>query len=47
MASYVNTYKEAIKQAEPAGKFVNEQVVADILAYCGENDLRARKQGAQ
>ena len=47
VASYVNTYKEAIKQAEPAGKFVNEQVVADILAYCGENDLRARKQGAQ
>ncbi len=47
VASYVNTYKEAIKQAEPVGKFVNDQVVADILAYCDENDRRAREQGAQ
>ena len=47
MASYVNTYQEAIKQAEPVGKFVNDQVVADILAYCDENDRRAREQGAQ
>ena len=47
VASYVNTYREAIKQTEPVGKFVNEQVVADILAYCDENDRRAREQGAQ
>ena len=47
VATYVNTYKEAIKQAKPVGKFVNDHVVADIRAYCGENDHRAREQGAQ
>ena len=47
VANYVKTYKEAIKDAKPVGKFINDQVVADVLTYCDENDLRAREQGAK
>ena len=47
VAGYVKTYKEAIQHANPVGKFVNDQVVADVLTYCDENDLRAREQGAK
>jgi alkanesulfonate monooxygenase SsuD/methylene tetrahydromethanopterin reductase-like flavin-dependent oxidoreductase (luciferase family) len=47
VGKYIGTYKEAIKQARPVGKFINDHVVADIAAYCDENDQRAREKGAE
>jgi hypothetical protein len=29
------------------GKFINDHVVADLAAYCDENDQRARERGAE
>ena len=47
VASYVNTYKQALKNAKPVGKFINDQVVADVLAYCDEDGRRAREKSAR
>jgi len=45
--TYINTYKEAIKQAKPVGKFINDHVVASTVAFCDENNERARLKGAE
>jgi alkanesulfonate monooxygenase SsuD/methylene tetrahydromethanopterin reductase-like flavin-dependent oxidoreductase (luciferase family) len=47
VGKYISTYKEAVKEAKPVGKFINGHVVADIAAYCDENDQRAREKGAE
>jgi alkanesulfonate monooxygenase SsuD/methylene tetrahydromethanopterin reductase-like flavin-dependent oxidoreductase (luciferase family) len=47
VGKYISTYKEAIKEAQPVGKFINDHVVADLRTFCHENDQRAREQGAQ
>ena len=47
LESRVKTYREAIKTANPAGKFVNNQVAAFTIAYCDENNGRGREIGAE
>ncbi|MBI3326624.1 MAG: LLM class flavin-dependent oxidoreductase [Nitrospinae bacterium] len=43
----IRIYKEAIKDAEPAGKFIHNHVAANTLAFCGEQREQARARGAQ
>lgn len=47
VGKYIRTYKEAMKEAKPVGKCINNHVVADLAAYCDENDQRAREKGAE
>ena len=43
LAPYVKKYREDIKNAEPVGKFVNNQWQTSIIAYCGEDDREAKE----
>ena len=43
----IGIYKEALKNANPVGKFVNGQVVASSIGFCDENKQRARERGAE
>ena len=43
----INIYKEAIKNANPVGKFINNQVVASSIGFCDENKQRAQERGAE
>lgn len=45
-ASLVKTYQEAIKTADPIGKFVNNQISGSTVAYCHENRKKAMERGA-
>ena len=47
VGKYIATYKQAIRNAKPVGHFINEQVVADVVAHCDENDQGAREQAAR
>ena len=38
----INTYKEALKNAQPVGKFVNDKVVVSSIGFCDENKQRTR-----
>ena len=42
----MRTYKEAMKEAKPVGKCINDHMVVDLAAYCDENNQRAREKGA-
>ena len=44
--TFINTYKKAIKEAQPVGKFINNHVVASTVTFCDENNQRAREKGA-
>jgi alkanesulfonate monooxygenase SsuD/methylene tetrahydromethanopterin reductase-like flavin-dependent oxidoreductase (luciferase family) len=46
VGQYIRTYKGALKNAKPVGPLINDHVVADVAAYCDENDQRAREKGA-
>ena len=41
----IDVYKDAIKDANPVGKFINNQVVVDNFCFCDENGQRARERG--
>jgi alkanesulfonate monooxygenase SsuD/methylene tetrahydromethanopterin reductase-like flavin-dependent oxidoreductase (luciferase family) len=43
----VNTYFDAIKNAQPVGHFINQQVVASTIGFCDEKGQRAREKGAK
>ena len=43
----IETYYRAVKNATPAGHFINKQVVASTIGFCGENDAEARQKGAE
>lgn len=43
----IDTYYGAIEHANPAGHFVNKQVVASTIGFCDENDGKARQKGAE
>ena len=43
----IGIYKEALKNANPVGKFVNGQVVASSIGFCDENKQRAMERGAE
>ena len=43
----IDGYREAVRHANPVGKFVNEQVAAFTIAYCDENNQRGREIGGQ
>jgi alkanesulfonate monooxygenase SsuD/methylene tetrahydromethanopterin reductase-like flavin-dependent oxidoreductase (luciferase family) len=43
VGQYIRTYTEALTKAKPVGQLINDHVVADLAAYCDENDQRARK----
>ena len=43
----IRTYRECIQNAEPVGKFVNNQVSAFTIAYCDENNQKGREIGGQ
>ncbi len=47
LTSRISAYREAIKTAEPVGKFVNEEVSAFTIAYCDENNRRGREIGGE
>ena len=41
----VAIYKEALKEASPVGKFINDGVVVDTFCFCDEDGARARQRG--
>jgi alkanesulfonate monooxygenase SsuD/methylene tetrahydromethanopterin reductase-like flavin-dependent oxidoreductase (luciferase family) len=43
----IGIYKDAIRQADPKGKFVHQRVAANTLAYCGQEREPARSRGAE
>ena len=45
--SLIDTYYRAVENATPAGHFINKQVVASTIGFCGENDAEARHKGAE
>ena len=45
--SLIETYYRAVENATPAGHFINKQVVASTIGFCGENDAEARQKGAE
>ena len=46
MEERVAAYKEAVKNANPVGSFVNNQVAALCIVHCAEDDEEARRVGA-
>ena len=46
MEERVAAYRSAVKNANPVGKFVNDQVAALCLIHVGENDEEARRVAA-
>lgn len=45
--SRINTYKEALKTANPVGKFINDNVVVSSIGFCDENKKRTRERGSE
>jgi alkanesulfonate monooxygenase SsuD/methylene tetrahydromethanopterin reductase-like flavin-dependent oxidoreductase (luciferase family) len=43
----IAVYREAIKDANPVGKFINNQVMLSIMAHCDENHQRALDRGSE
>jgi alkanesulfonate monooxygenase SsuD/methylene tetrahydromethanopterin reductase-like flavin-dependent oxidoreductase (luciferase family) len=43
----IDIYHEAIREAEPQGKFIHQRVAANTLAYCGADREQARTRGAE
>ena len=41
----IDIYKEALKEASPVGKFINDGVVVDTFCFCDEDGARARQRG--
>ena len=39
----VGIYREALKNANPVGRFVNDQIAALCITHCGEDDEEARR----
>ncbi len=39
----ISLYRKAVRNASPVGKFVNEQVAALCVTYCGESDEEAKR----
>jgi alkanesulfonate monooxygenase SsuD/methylene tetrahydromethanopterin reductase-like flavin-dependent oxidoreductase (luciferase family) len=46
MAALLQTYRDAIKDAEPAGKFVNNQAGVFTFVHCAETTKKAIENGA-
>lgn len=46
MAALLQTYREAIKDAEPAGKFINNQTGVFTFVHCAETTKKAIENGA-
>ena len=47
VGKFIDTYKEAIKDATPVGKFINNHVTGSSIGFCDENNQRAREKGAE
>jgi alkanesulfonate monooxygenase SsuD/methylene tetrahydromethanopterin reductase-like flavin-dependent oxidoreductase (luciferase family) len=47
LAKTIGSYRAAVKNAEPIGSFVNEQVAAFTVLHCGRDDAEARHRGGE
>ena len=47
VGALVDVYRDAIKTANPVGKFIHDRVAVDTLVFCDENGRRARERGAE
>lgn len=47
VGALVDVYRDAIKTANPVGKFIHDRVAVDTLVFCDENGPRARERGAE
>jgi alkanesulfonate monooxygenase SsuD/methylene tetrahydromethanopterin reductase-like flavin-dependent oxidoreductase (luciferase family) len=47
LTEHVKTYREAVKNCEPVGAFVNNFWGNNVHAYCGENNQEARELAAE
>ena len=45
VGTLIDIYKEALKEASPVGKFINDGVVVDTFCFCDEDGARARQRG--
>lgn len=46
-ASSIETYKQALRDAKPVGKFINDRVMVSMLTYCDEHNHRALERGGE
>src|SRR5438067_5628012 len=44
---YISAYKERVRQAEPVGKFINDQWLSATMAFCDQDDQAARELAAR
>ena len=47
VGTFIDIYKEALKDANPVGKFINDRLVVDTFCYCDEDGEQARQRGTQ
>jgi alkanesulfonate monooxygenase SsuD/methylene tetrahydromethanopterin reductase-like flavin-dependent oxidoreductase (luciferase family) len=47
LAFRIGLYREALKQAQPAGKFVNPRAAAFTMVHCAETDAEARRNAEE
>jgi alkanesulfonate monooxygenase SsuD/methylene tetrahydromethanopterin reductase-like flavin-dependent oxidoreductase (luciferase family) len=43
----IDVYKEALKTAQPVGRFINDKIVVSSIGFCDENKQRPRERGAE
>ena len=43
----IGVYKEALKTAQPAGKFINDKVVVSSIGFCNEDKKVCQERGAE
>lgn len=47
LAPHIQQYKERVRQAQPVGKFVNDQWLSATMAFCGHDNGAARELAAK
>jgi alkanesulfonate monooxygenase SsuD/methylene tetrahydromethanopterin reductase-like flavin-dependent oxidoreductase (luciferase family) len=47
LAPHIAAYKERVRQAEPVGKFINDQWLSATMAFCGQDNQAARELAAK
>ena len=45
VAEQIRTYKKAVREAHPVGRFINNQVGAFTIVHCAETEQQARENG--
>ena len=47
LAPHIKAYKERVREANPVGKFINDQWLSSTMAFCGWDNSAARELAAK